>query len=246
MVRKFRDISIINIGDTTLSAACDSSAGIGALDKDIVKSDGHTVGYYSAFVPLVETIAIGAKPMLILNTLSVPGDKYGQSIIDGVKQAASEAGLNEDCITGSTEENFAIEFTSVGITVIGDFTGKELPTDIAEPMDLYLIGLPKVGYEVVQDKHLILTMSSVSTLKSNSQIVDILPVGSKGILSELNEMANALYGEYRLNDLINIDLNKSAGPATCAIVAVKKEQGSIFSKIDIPVNKLGEIIPKKL
>ncbi len=245
MIKKFRDISIININNCTISVACDSSAGIGALEKDIIKSDGYTVGYFSAFVPLAETISIGAEPILIINTLSVPNDNYGQSIIKGVMAAAENARLeNDNCVTGSTEENFGIPFTSLGITVVGDFTNKKLPDNIQNSLDIYLIGLPKVGSEVLKDRHLILNLKNLLMLKSNSQIVDILPVGSKGIMHELNEMAYTLNADVLLDTSLNIDIFKSAGPATCAIAAIERSSSDAFDKVDIPVNKLGQFNPK--
>lgn len=244
MIKKFRDISIIDIGKETLAVACDGSAGIGALDQDIVSSDGFIVGYYSAFVPLVEILAVGGIPLTLINTLSVAKDDYGQSIIDGMKKAAIEAQmLEESMVTGSTEENFSIPFTSVGVTVIGKLTKVALPKPIQEPVDIYILGMPMVGEEVIKNKEMIVNMKSIMKLRKRKEVVDILPVGSKGIHYELLEMEQTLCANAKLEAHIKVDMKKSAGPATCAIIAVEKDAEYIFKNIKIPVMKIGRFIP---
>lgn len=241
MFKKYRDLSIIEWEDKKLSIACDSSAGIGALESDVVETSGFNVGYFGSFVPLVETLAAGAKPIAIINTLSVSGHGYGQEIIDGVKSAAVEAGLNADqLVTGSTEENMFIPFTSIGITVVGDMTGRQLEEPIHENLNIVLVGLPMVGQEVLENRQRILNLKSVIYLANHPNVIDILPVGSKGIRYELDEMSKTLDLMLKLDKYHGIDLDKSAGPATCAIVAIRKESEEIFRQIHIPVTNLGE------
>jgi len=246
MIKKFRDISFMHINGNTITIACDSCAGVGALEHDVLKVDGYLTGYLTAFVPLAETIAIGAKPLVVVNTLSVSGDVYGASIISGIKNAALDAGLTgKDVVTGSTEENFVVPVTSLGVTVIGILDENTLPEPIEKQCSLYLVGLPCVGKEVIKHKDNILTLDIVSKLKKTNEVIDILPIGSKGIEYEVFEMAKYLGASVKFKKTPEIDIKKSAGPATCAVIAVSSVSEALFSSTNIPIAKLGTFIPNK-
>jgi len=232
--------------DKFITIACDSCAGVGALDCDIVKSSGYFAGYRTAFVPLIETLAIGAKPLLLTNTLSVSGDDYGAQIICGIKDAARDAGIfDANAITGSTEENFKIAVTSLGVTVIGEMPKNTLPKAITHDYSLYLAGLPKVGSDVIACPDAILSFDAIKYLKASKLVHDVLPVGSKGIAFETTQMCDVLGAHFKPDKHIPIDLFASAGPATCALFAVLENVQDLFSHIDIPIHKLGTLISKK-
>lgn len=242
MIKKFRDISIIDFNGSQISIACDSCSGVGELTSDIIKSDGFYTGYRTAFVPLAETLALGAVPLTVINTLSVSFDGYGKQLIEGISTAAKEAGLSgNDVITGSTEENFILPVTSIGITVIGELS-RELPVPLKNECHLYLVGLPFLGEEVLMHKNDILDFKTIHGLLESNDAYDILPVGSKGIYHEINEMAEILKSNFIDAADHGIDLKKSAGPATCAIVAFNSS--TKFPDFKIPVIKLGSLFPK--
>ena len=242
MIKNFRDISIVGFGEKLITIACDSCSGVGNLPSDIVKSDGFYTGYRTAFVPLVETLSIRAIPRIVINTLSVSMDGYGNQLIEGIKFAAKEAGMTgENVVTGSTEENFSIPVTSIGITVVGELHN-ELPLSLINQCHLYLVGLPLHGEDVVLRNNVILDFNSIYQLKKSSGTYDILPVGSKGISHEITEMSCTLGSYFKEDRNHGINLYESAGPATCAIVAFNVS--AKFPRLEIPVIKLGSLFPR--
>ncbi|KLO22962.1 selenophosphate synthase [Marinitoga sp. 1197] len=242
-IKKFRDLSIIELDKKKeIVIACDSSGAIGNKEKDIVKVPPEIVGYFGAHVALSEIIAYGAYPIAIVNTLSVEMNNTGKKILEGIKKAVKPLKLDMDkIITGSTEENFPVIQTGMGITVIGikkrNINFLTVSGDIA-----LVIGIPKVGEEVVGSKD-ILTISELLKLRNLNFIHEILPVGSKGLLYEANEIAKTENLNFILSKNIVLDVYKSAGPATCAIVTLKRnDYEKIKEIIDIPVNLIGEYI----
>jgi hypothetical protein len=245
MIKKHRDISIIEIGGELLTVACDSCGGVGLLKGDIVKTDGFNVGYHTAFVALAETLAIGAEPIMVIDTLSVSLDDYGKSILNGIKSAASEAAMESNkAVTGSSEENFKSLSTGLGVTVLGKLTGNDyLPIPADYIYDAVLIGFPCSGEEVLKNKAKILTLNIIRTLKKDNSVIDIIPAGSRGVLFESNQLAESL-GLKFIENAKNPDLiRKSAGPATCAVAVVKSGTYKQLNELtDIPIMHIGEFL----
>lgn len=245
-INKVRDITLVELSSNQiLVIACDSCGGIGNKEGDIVKALPEIVGYFTTRVALMEILAIGAEPVTLVNNLSVEMNDTGRQILEGVKKAVDEISLCADSIiTGSTEENFPTIQTGIGITAIGviDKEKWKRPKTRDEAIAV-AIGLPKVGNEVLEDNGEILTIETLLELRQNSKIQEILPVGSKGILFELKEMARTNGLEIKLDNSINIDLKKSAGPATCAIIAMdERDYDEIKGKYSIPLNRLGRFL----
>lgn len=244
MVNKFRDISLLNIGGKTLTVACDSCAGVGRLPEDIIYADGYTTGYRTAFVPLAETLSLGSTPKLLVNTLSISMDEYGRSILKGIDDAAKDATLlGEDVITGSTEDNFNVPVTALGVTVIGELNGN-LPSQIETELCVYLAGKPKYGAEVLNSEGEILTFSAITKIIDMLCPADFIPVGSKGIAYEIEQMELALNAQFSPKNGVSVDMKKSAGPATCAIFASGEILDVGILQIGIPIVKIGTILPK--
>lgn len=244
-IKKFRDLTFISINEKQLLViACDSSGGLGNKERDIIKVSPDILGYYTTNVALYEILSIGAEPITIVNTLSVEMNNTGKEIIKGIKRAIKPLSFRDDLIiTGSTEENFPVCQTGIGITVIGiiDKNKWEIPRTKKGALAV-VIGIPKLGGEVLADEgREIFSLEILLELKKLPFILEILPVGSKGILFELEEMA-------RTNDLnlcifsdIKVDLYKSAGPATCAIVSLEEKYYTLLKdKCPIPVNKVAK------
>ncbi|WP_338037303.1 AIR synthase related protein [Marinitoga litoralis] len=226
---------MVDLGNKELIISCDSSGAIGNKEMDVVKVSPDIVGYYGAHVALCENIAYGATPITIVNTLSVEMNNTGKEIIKGIRRAIDLINIDV-IITGSTEENFPTIQTGIGITVIGikekNINFKTEKGDIA-----VLIGLPKLGEEVLNSKE-ILRLDILKTLRNSNYLNEIVPVGSKGIFHEINEISKIWNLEFNLFNN-NIDLYKSAGPATCAIITLKEENLKNIN-IDIPINILGK------
>lgn len=248
-ISKFRDLTFIDINDDQIMAiACDSAGSIGSKEKDIVKVAPEIVGYFTAQVALMEILAIGAKPITIVNTLSVEMNDTGKRIIEGIKRAIEPLNLSDtEILTGSTEENFTSCQTGMGLTIIGIIDKKNWirPKTMANSLAV-VVGIPKVGNEVKEDKgREILSIPHLLELKNNSNIYEILPVGSKGILYELKEMVRTNNLSYCLDSEIPLDLNRSAGPATCAIISIdEKNYDSLKKSFTIPVNRIGKFIER--
>ncbi len=246
-ITKFRDLTLIYINEEQIMViACDSSGGIGNKEQDVVKVEPEVVGFYTTQVALMEILAIGAEPITVVNALAVEMDPTGERIIKGVKKALEPLNLPDDkIITGTTEENITVCQTAMGMTVIGiisksDFRKKRaLKNNIAVS-----VGIPKVGDEVIADGGKeILSIELLLKLVKNPNINEVLPVGSKGLLFELGEMARTSDLEYILNDKLNIDINKSAGPGTCAIISINEDYFSIIKEnFPIPINRIGKFL----
>jgi hypothetical protein len=244
MIRKFRDISIIELDGRTITVACDSCSGVGGLSNDLVEASGYITGYRTAFVALAETLSLGAKPILITNTLSISMNSYGKEILRGIAKAAHEAGLSgTNAITGSTEDNFNVPVTSLGVTVIGELN-EPLPQKILSDCKVYLAGLPKLGADVLKSSNQLLNFNSIKKIKSLNSVYDLIPVGSKGIGYELGLMQEALNANFEKFDLLDINLSSSAGPATCAIFAALDIPHNLQSEISIPLTQIGVLKPK--
>lgn len=247
MIQRFRDITLMEMTDLWLTVACDGCSGVGMRSQDVVAADGRFVGYRTALVPLMETLAMGAQPQLIINTLSVAFDAYGHQIFDGIRDAARESGLTgEDVITGSTEDNFVVPVTSIGVTVLGQMPKRAHDDSLINVCDVYLVGLPKVGPEVITSAGEILSLQVMQQLLQIDAIVDILPVGSRGIRYEMQVMCDSRQATVSWADGMTVDVDQSAGPATCAIVAYKQSTDtSPLDQLGIPVVKLGYLAPCK-
>ncbi|MGF7057492.1 AIR synthase related protein [Brassicibacter mesophilus] len=243
-ISKFRDLTLIDINkDQILVISCDSCGGIGEKERDIVNAPPDIVGYFTTQVALSEVLAVGATPVTVVNTLAVEMNDTGKKIIDGVKKALQPLCFDEnDIITGSTEENFPVCQTAMGITIIGiaDKKNWKIPTTKSEELAV-VVGIPKVGNDVLEDGGKeILSIPILQQLVSNSDVSEILPVGSKGILYELEQLAATNNLSFELFDNLVVDIKKSAGPATCAICSINQRYFDRFrASIGIPVNIIG-------
>ena len=246
-ITKFRDLTLININDDQIMViACDSSGGIGDKEFDVVKVDPEVVGFYTTQVALMEILAIGANPITVVNALAVEMDPTGLGIIRGVKRALKPLNLPEDqIVTGTTEENIPVCQTAMGMTIIGIINKNEFRKTTALKGDIaVVIGIPKVGDEVIADKgREILTIDLMLKLIKYKEVNEILPVGSKGILYELGEMARTNDLKYCIEDDLLVDVYRSAGPGTCAIISLnEKNYNLIKENFPIPVNRIGKFI----
>jgi len=244
---KFRDLTIVDITpEQRMVISCDSSGGIGDKELDVVKVDPEMLGYFTTNVALMELLATGATPITIVNTLGVEMEETGKRIISGIKRALRPLNLEDDIVvTGSTEENIPVCQTSMGITIIGMLERSNWRRKKAEIGDLIVsVGMPKVGQEVVDDNGSeIMSVGLLLELLKKSYVKDILPVGSKGIAYEINVMASTSGLDYNIYENVDVDIHKTAGPATCVIVAIDKDGfEALKESISIPINNVGIFI----
>lgn len=246
-LEKHRDVTFIWLNDDEgILIACDSCSGVGIKERDFVKVLPEVVGYYTAQVALIEILALKAQPFAIINNLAVEMDKTGKEIIKGIEKALVAADLKDKVvITGSTEENFPTVQTSVGITVLGKVNRRRWTLPKSGKGDfIAVVGIPKVGEEVIMDfGQETMLMGRYKNLLQNPFINEILPIGSKGILYELEVLAHSNNLAFELSERINLDLKKSAGPATCALITFKERNIYEVSKdISLPFNIIARFI----
>lgn len=244
-IEHFRDLTLLHIDEKNLMVVtCDSSGAIGMKELDEVKVPYEILGYFTVSVALCELLAFGAVPSLIVDNICMEMKTAGEGIINGINQALDEIGLDGDkMLTGSTEENMTVKQSGLGITCIGMIDKqvwekpKTYPSD-----DLFLIGTPKVGDEVVRGNGLS-NLQVINKIKQLRGIHEILPVGSKGVGYEVKELCLSNAIEIKYSPHHNIDLQKSAGPATCVLVSGEKDKiNNILGDLDCEYGYLGSFV----
>lgn len=225
-IKKVRDLTVVNIDQNkVMIVACDSAGSIGLKEADEFKVPPFYTGRFTARVALMEVLATGADVVTVTDALSVEMNPTGIEIIKGVKSALSNLSIDdENILTGSTEENFKTNSTGIGITVIGICEKSNLKiNNINEDVDILCIGVPKVGDEIdiFNDKEII-SLKHFKELTKIEGVLEIVPCGSKGILYELEEICKNNHLQYFLNYKMGVNIQKSCGPATCVVVAVRK------------------------
>ncbi|KKB36021.1 putative alpha-ribazole-5-phosphate synthase CblS for cobalamin biosynthesis [Bacillus thermotolerans] len=214
-----------------LVVASDNSGSVGEKPNDAVKVPYDTVGYFSARVALMECLAAGGEPFAaIVHNFS--GDEAWRGLCQGIQRAADEAACSVE-ITGSTETNFNMKESATGVVILGDYKRKEKSFD-RQAAGYAVIGKPLVGQEVLAERESVVSLQLFRHLLQLDGVYAVQPVGSKGIGYELKQLAGR-NGQSRVN------MMKSAGPATCFLVAynpdkepqIKAACGVLFHEIDM-------------
>jgi AIR synthase related protein, N-terminal domain len=247
-VRSERDLLVTELTeDFWMIVSCDSDGGIGPKEQDTVHCSGYTLGRFAARVPLMEMVACGAIPVLVVDVLAVEMDPTGKEIIEGVRAEAEQAGMKKDMIvTGSTEDNVKTIQTGLGVVVIGIVKKEDFKPGLSELNDVVLcVGYPKSAPEDkidFSDKE-IANLETVRLVSKIDYIHDILPVGSKGIKYEFGQLAVSAGMQAVTNEKLKVDTLKSAGPTTCLLVTLPSEKVFEFvNEIDRPITKIGHLI----
>lgn len=241
-VSSFRDLTLLSTGkDGFLVIACDSLGGIGSKPHDRVNAPGEILGRFTVRVPLMEVMAAGAHPLLIVNTLCVEMEPTGKEILAGIRKEAESAGLaGENVITGSTEENVVTCQSAFGVTVIARASRDELRLGKSREGDVIAcVGVPKVGDEVL-DADPKADLPLVQKLLTLPWVHEILPVGSRGVGYEAELLARGAGRNLTLLPEPVIELKKSAGPGTCLLVTLAENDLELLKKtVQLPVHKVG-------
>jgi len=239
MENKYRDVVMVPLNeDEVLIMACDSCGAVGMKEQDQVKAPPYIVGKYTARVSLMEVISLGAKVVCITVNICNELDPTGQAVLEGIRSELEECSIQVP-ITFSTEKNMMTNMTAVGVTVVGVGNRKDLLLNQSASGDfVYVIGIPKVGSEVVEDQGKIAHTAVLLQLLKVDGIKEIIPIGSSGIEGELDKFlqANQLNVEYARN--LPVDMKKSAGPCTAMLVICK---GELLTEGNIPQNLIGRL-----
>jgi hypothetical protein len=217
-----RDVSIIpSSSNEEIIVGTDNSGGIGTKEEDVVKVDDRITAYYSTRVAVMEVLAVKAKPFsVIIHNFS--GDQVWEAYKKGAETALKEAELEEMLITGSTESNFPLKQSALGITVLGKRSVVNNEKANECEYSYAVIGTPLTGDQVLENMEVVAPLSLFTKLCRHSAILDLIPVGSKGILEELR----VLTGDASLTEKnveCPLDILVSGGPSTCFIVKFRKE-----------------------
>ncbi|MEC1521172.1 ATP-binding protein [Neobacillus niacini] len=225
-----RDIITVPLtSEESLLIASDNSGAIGMKAADLVQVSYETVAYYSFRVAAMECIAAGGLPFSVV-VHNFCGDKAWGNIVKGIKIGLAELYLEDVSITGSTESNFSLQQSALGLVVLGK---KAITINSEKPFSNELmfavIGSPLVGNEVINQTDQVVPLSMFGEVAKLDDIM-VWPVGSKGILHEFNQMfTDKKFTEDMLDT--NLDVLKSSGPATCFIIAFEKYQEDALKKM---------------
>ena len=245
-----RDVSYLVLGgDRTLVVACDSHGGIGPKPHDSVPVDAGVLGRFALRVPLLEVVATGATPRLVVDALSVERDPTGDAILEGIRAEATAAGLDASSITGSTEENVPTLATGVGVTVIGDVRLADLRVGAAQPpFEVVLFGRPmSAPTDVFGPEHPdIVTVPRLVAALALDGVVEALPIGSGGVAAEVEAMARTAGGRPEMGDDWPCEREQSGGPSTAALLAVAPDRLAdvlaVLPGLGCPVWGLGQVV----
>lgn len=245
--RQVRDLTVLALGNGfSLVLAVDSDGGIGPREHDVVKVSDYLLGRFAMRVPLLEILSCGAVPLAAFDMLTMPMEDGGREIIRGIRDELAEARLPEDFpLSGSTEENVPTTMTGVGTTVLGLVHERDFRPGTSRPDDAVVCaGLPKSGPddEIRLDDEEILRPSQIQALLALDGVHDVLPVGSRGVRFEARELATAAGLTLVETDDGGLDLEKSAGPCTCAVLSVNASKlESVASAVAVPITGLGRL-----
>lgn len=211
-----RDVIQVN----GLVIAADNSGAVGEKKQDAVQAPYEVVGYFSARVALMECIAAGGKPFAAVMH-NFCGDDAWNQLEEGVRRASAELGCPLE-LTGSTESNFSLHQSAAGIVIIGRQI--EGIAKIEEKNVQYgVVGKPLVGNEVIEYPEDVAPLSVFQQVIQLEGVQSVLPVGSKGIAYELEQLSGK-------RGRCELDMEKSAGPSTCFIVAFEEKAACLIEK----------------
>lgn len=244
MASKYRDLDLLPIDpDRVLVIACDSCGGIGSKSGDTVQVRPQVVGRLTARVVLMEILSTGAMPIGLTAAICNEPDPTGEAMLEGIRQSLAEAGFPKLPLTISTEKNIPTQQTALGLSVVGICHNRTLEarrSKIGSPV--YAAGIPKVGQELAADEGQIADFTTLKQLLNVTEVQEIWPVGSRGILAEGNDLAASAGGRLKLKPggTHTIDIRKSAG--TCTTLLFTSDQGSLdLTQFNVPCFDIGVI-----
>jgi hypothetical protein len=235
-----RDVAVIPLNhEEELIIAADNSGSIGMRKQDDIKVSYDIVSYFNFRVAWMECAAAGADPFAVI-LQNFAGDGAWEMLMKGIHRGMAELDIDLEII-GSTETNFSLVQSAVGISILGrrnrkanqDFSGNWSLGKIKAAV----IGKPLVGNEVLENKQAIFPLHLFEWYTRQKEVLSIVPVGSKGILYELKQIFKGREWEFSAQ----VDLEKTSGPATCFVVIYEKSadeflknySGELFHEVEM-------------
>jgi hypothetical protein len=228
--------------------SCDSAGGVGSKPLDRVRASPFVVGKFTARVALMEILSTGAEPVCVASALAVEPNPTGNQILLGVRAEMRDALLSPITpIVNSSEKNFEVKSTGVGVMAVGIAIRSRLRVGRCEAGDEILaIGLPHVGGEVLRAEHrgVITNSRDVRKLFRTNVVHESIPAGSRGILHEAHVLAADSQLFFKRERGLKLDVMKSAGPATAIVSACKRGSSQrVAALTHKPVTKIGNLVP---
>ncbi len=227
-----RDILLLRFTPQSfLVIACDSSGGVGPKSQDSIKVPAATVGKYAARTVLLELICAGANILALTAMVASEYDPTGKGILGGMTKALRELGLRPP-VVWSTEKNFTVNTTGVGITALGRVNSNSLRIGRSKPNDsVILFGQPSVGEAVIEaeERGAIPSLKDVMFVLNSGLVHEILPVGSTGVIHETSVLAedSGLIFESSVDVK---ELRVSGGPSTALLLTISPNNVSALKK----------------
>lgn len=220
------DALIIPLNDTEeLVVASDNSGSIGKKPFDEISVPYDIVGYSVFRVAYMECAAAGGVPFSIIMH-NFNGDDVWGSLINGIRRGFTELGIQELPITGSTESNFILKQSATSMTILGKRPRKEVDRRFNRHCHVAIIGKPLVGNEVLAEPESIAPLWLFQWFCEQDEVLGIIPVGSKGILSELKKT----FPHHTFQFPDEIDVTASAGPATSFVAIYDRDDHDHIKK----------------
>ncbi len=231
-INTLRDLRLFKLDrKRILVISCDSAGGVGPKPFDHVKVSGSVVGKFTARVALMEALSVGALPFCVTVVLSVEPRPTGAQILNGIRNELRHASLTPPITLQSSEKNFTVKQTGLGITVLSIASPQSLRIKTCKRSDAVMaIGTPHVGKEVVpgERNRNVSDTRDVRRLLKIPFVHDIIPVGSQGILREAQILAKDSGLKLSLNSEPSLDIQKSAGPATVTLCAIPNSKSEML------------------
>ena len=227
-----RDLSLFELDrKRILVVTCDSAGAVGPKPFDYVRVNGRTVGKLTARVALMEALSVGATPFGVAVALCVEPQPTGAQILKGIRGELNYASSRPPIILQSSEKNFKVKQTGLGVTVLSIAAPESLRMKKCRSGDAVMaIGTPHVGEEVLRGER----NGSISDTRDIQRLLkipfvhEIIPVGSQGILHEAKILAKDSGLKLRLQPEPSIDILKSAGPATVTLCAISNSRSALL------------------
>lgn len=201
-----------------LIVTTDNSGGIGEKTADVIQAPDSITAYFSARVALLEQWAAHAEPIAVL-IHNFSGISSWDAYVKGITTLFDEAGMKTPEISGSSETNIALMQSALAVTMIG----QQGSVPFSEPSKWFTYGNPLVGNEVLKHPEKIASLKKINNAKGMGLLQEIWPVGSQGILHEVQ----VLTGRTDVEIETELDILSSAGPSTVVLVSIsetKKQQ----------------------
>lgn len=226
--------------DNYILTSIDIASGIGILEEDEFFVEIETIAYFTTRVALLDLLAAGGRPVTISFATSL-SKSYYEKIETGILKFLNEWSVNiKNQITGSTEDNFKSKQTSISVMITGLSNKNKLYWLQANHGDnLFIIGEPLVGEQVLRDRDKIINSETFQILINDKATKNLIPVGSGGAIQRIQSLLSKTGLKFKSSN--NQLESKSAGPATTVLLISNREIDYYRDKIATPITYLGKL-----